>query len=293
MKCRLLGSILVCIAAAGAWAAGAPEEPGPGLYAEMQTSKGTMIFELDYRNTPLTAANFAGLAKGILKNSAKEAGTPFFDGMPIYRAIKGYAVFIGDPVGTGSGGPGYSLPRESTGKLSAAEEGVLVMDGLVTESAGSRFFITIHGDASLDSKYTSFGQIVSGKAVLKKLKIGDIIESIKILQIGAEAEALSIDQNIFDNLLAAGRMTEVNNLKVIDPALADIVHSLGEERRKSRTGIYYSILTEGKGAPPASGNRVSMHYTGTLIDGTVFDSSKSRGQTFDFTMGRTASSPDG
>ncbi len=277
MKLRLPGLVLLCFSTAGIWASGTREDPGPGLYAHITTVKGTMVFKLDYNNTPLTVTSFAGLAQGVLNNSARNKGVPYYDGMPIDSIVRDYAVFIGEH--------GESLPREMTGRISASSPGVLVMDGLSTESSASRFFITIHGDEFLDSKYTSFGEIVSGESTLKRLKAGDIIQSIEILKTGSEARAFPITQDSFDRLLLKGRTTEVNNLEAIDPALAEIVHSLGEGRKKSRSGIYYSVLTEGEGPAPSSGDRVSMHYIGSLLDGTVFDDSRIRDQTFDFTMG--------
>ncbi len=277
MKLRLTGLVLFCFSTAGLWASGNQENPGPGLYAHIKTAKGTMVFKLDYNNTPLTVTSFAGLAQGILSHSTRDAGVPYYDGIPIDSVVRSYVAFIGEH--------GESLPREMTGKISASSPGVLVMDGLSTESSASRFFITIHGDEFLDSKYTSFGEIVSGDSTLKRLRAGDIIQSIEILKNGSEANAFPITQDSFDKLLLKGRAAEVKNLETIDPALAEIVRSLGEGRKKSRSGIYYAILTEGEGPAPSSGDKVSMHYIGSLLDGTVFDNSKIREQTFDFTVG--------
>ncbi|RLW70561.1 MAG: hypothetical protein B6D68_00670, partial [spirochete symbiont of Stewartia floridana] len=74
-------------------------------------------------------------------------------------------------------------------------------------------------------------------------------------------------------------------LAAIDPTLSDIVLSLGPERKKSMTGIYYAVLEEGEGAVPQTGDQVAIHYTGSFVDGQIFDSSKSREQPFEFTVG--------
>ncbi len=162
---------------------GAAELPD-GLYARMSTNRGTVVFTLDYRNTPLTTANFCALAEGTL------TGSPFYDGLTFYRHAAHYAIFSGDPENTGEGGPGYTLPREKDGALETDAAGVLVMDGFPEESSGSRFFITQSADAFLKSKYTPFGRVVSGKPVVFRLRKGDRIESLRILRVGKEAEEL-------------------------------------------------------------------------------------------------------
>ncbi len=291
MRRCFFGLLIAVIVSAWGWAANSKEELATGLYAQFKTPRGTMIFELDYENTPLTVANFVGLARGVLKNTHKEPGDPFFDGMPVYKAIKDYALFIGYPGKMYGEYSGSTFPREKTAKLSAEAPGVLVMDGLVSESFGSQFFITIQGDGFLDDKYTSFGKIVSGIDVLKKLKEDDIINSITILQIGADAEAFPITQSNFDALLAAARKAEVENLAAIDPTLSDIVFDLGPERKKSISGIYYAVLKPGEGTTPQTGNQVAIHYTGSLVDGQIFDSSLSRGQPFEFTVGEDSMIP--
>ena len=127
------------------------------------------------------------------------------------------------------------------------------MDGFATESAGSRFFITLSGDAFLDSKYTSFGRMVSGGSILRRLGLGDVVESIRILRIGDEAEALTIDQEMFQRLIASARRAEIDNLRGIDPDLGDAVGALGDAREKTSTGIYYLTVEEGEGTSPPTG----------------------------------------
>ncbi len=244
-----------------------------------------MIFRLDYDRTPLTVTNFCGLAQGTLPNDVLDEGQPYFDGLEFYREAPGYAIFSGDHEGSGSGGPGYTITREAGALISAGAPGVLVMDGFVTESAGSRFFITKEGDAFLDTKYTGFGRLVFGDRVLKKLGKGDIIESVKIIQVGAQASRLRFNEKTFEELSAQAQASEIEALYIADTALAEAVNALGPERQKTSTGVYYEVVTPGTGGSPVSGDRVSMHYTGKLLDGTVFDSTLSRGTTFDFTLG--------
>ena len=268
------------------WASGSNDELGPGLYAEFKSTRGNMIFRLDPDRTPLTVTNFCGLAEGSLPNDFREPGEPFYDGLTFYREAAGYAIFSGDPTGDGTGGPGYTFPRETGALISTGAPGILVMDGFSTESAGSRFFILHEGDAFLDSKYTAFGRIISGSNTLKKIHQGDVIESIEIIRVGGEARRLKFNPDTFSEYLERAKLAEIETLRIINPDLADAVLALGDEQQKTPTGIYYEVLKTGEGGKPGPGAQVSMHYTGTLLDGTVFDSSRDRDQTFDFILGK-------
>ncbi|CAD7838295.1 Peptidyl-prolyl cis-trans isomerase [Olavius algarvensis spirochete endosymbiont] len=266
------------------WASGSTEKLPPGLYAQINTNRGKMIFMLTLDETPLTVANFCGLAEGTISNKLFDPGIPYFDDLSFYREAPNYAVFSGDPLENGTGGPGYSIPRETQTQISASEPGILTMDGYITESAGSRFFITQQGDRFLDTKYTAFGKLVSGKGTLMRTRKGDRIESIRILRI--EIPAITFDDVKFAELYEAARLAEIENLKETNPNLARAVIDLGDEREKTPTGIYFAVKEKGSGEKPVAGSRVSVHYTGILLDGTVFDSTSTRDQTFDFTLGQ-------
>ena len=80
------------------------------LQAKIETSKGNIIIELEFIKTPMTVANFVGLAEGTIENDAKEIGTPYFDGIKFHRVINDFMIQGGDPTGTGSGGPVGSPP---------------------------------------------------------------------------------------------------------------------------------------------------------------------------------------
>jgi peptidyl-prolyl cis-trans isomerase A (cyclophilin A) len=239
--------LLLTMPFAALMAAGTEEELGPGLYAELTTNRGVMVFLLDPSNTPLAVANFCGLAEGLLPNDEKGPGIPYYDGLTFYREAPEYAVFSGDPQGTGTGGPGYTIPREPGAVISTESPGTLVMDGLFTESAGSRFFITIQGDPFLDSKYTAFGRIISGERVLKKLHRDDVLESVRVIRVGEKAQSFSFDKASFDELYASARDNEIEALGEANPALPEVIKALGDDMVKTYTGIYYQVLSEGEG----------------------------------------------
>ena len=82
-----------------------------GIYAKIATPKGAITIKLEHEKTPMTVANFVGLAEGTLENNVREKGTPYYDGLTFHRVIADFMVQGGDPTGTGAGGPG---DRKST-----------------------------------------------------------------------------------------------------------------------------------------------------------------------------------
>jgi len=124
---------------------------------------GDISIALDYQNAPGTCANFVSLVdKG------------FYDGLTFHRIIKGFMIQGGDPKGTGSGGPGYSIKGEfrSNGvkNLLSHQRGVVSMArSQDPDSAGSQFFICDKNDEFLDGNYAAFGKVVAGMDVVDKI----------------------------------------------------------------------------------------------------------------------------
>ena len=90
-----------------------------GVYAEITTDRGTILIKLTMDETPMTVANFVGLAEGKISNEAKEPGVPYYDGLLFHRVIstangdpQDFMIQGGDPTGTGRGGPGYRFADE-------------------------------------------------------------------------------------------------------------------------------------------------------------------------------------
>ena len=97
------------------------------LKAKMETSKGDILLELEFEKTPMTVANFVGLAEGKIQNDAKPLGTPYYDGIIFHRVIPDFMIQTGDPEGTGRGGPGYNFPDEIDPSLTHSGPGILSM----------------------------------------------------------------------------------------------------------------------------------------------------------------------
>ncbi|NBB76623.1 MAG: peptidylprolyl isomerase, partial [Bacteroidetes bacterium] len=174
-----------------------------GLYAEFDTSKGKIVCLLEFEKTPLTVANFVGLAEGTkeLGGGKGTTGTKFYDGLTFHRVIPDFMVQGGCPLGTGTGGPGYTFPDEIDSSLKHDRPGILSMANAGPGTNGSQFFITHVPTPWLDGKHTVFGHVVDGQDVVNAISQGDVINSLTITRIGEAAESFKSDQAAFDALL--------------------------------------------------------------------------------------------
>ncbi len=124
---------------------------------------GEIKIELDYKNAPISSANFVSLVnKG------------FYDGLTFHRIIKGFMIQGGCPLGNGTGGPGYSIKGEfrSNGvnnQLSHKRGVISMARAMNPNSAGSQFFICDKDDLFLDGQYAAFGHVIEGMDVVDKI----------------------------------------------------------------------------------------------------------------------------
>lgn len=168
----VVGSFLIMMTGGEADAAEGGWKSTPGVYAVIKTSEGTIVVELFPDAAPKSVENFIGLAEGTKPFTDPVAGVkakrPYYDGTKFHRIITGFMMQGGDPTGTGGGGPGYTIPDEFAGqKMKYDRPGRLAMAKTnAPNSAGSQFFITTKPYPSLNNKYTIFGQVVEGQAVV-------------------------------------------------------------------------------------------------------------------------------
>ena len=162
-------------------------EKKEGLFAEMQTTKGTILLYLEMDKAPLTVANFVALAEGDMPNKAKGAGEPYYDGIKFHRVIADFMIQGGDPDGNGMGGPGYNFKDEFHPTLRHDKAGILSMANAGPGTNGSQFFITHKETPWLDGRHSVFGHVVEGQDVVNAIQQGDVIEHVKIIRKGKEA----------------------------------------------------------------------------------------------------------
>ena len=252
-----------------------------GMYAKINTTKGDILIKLEYEKTPLTVANFVGLAEGEIKNNSKKAGEAYYDGLKFHRVIADFMIQGGCPDGTGSGSPGYQFPDEFHPDLKHTGPGILSMANAGPGTNGSQFFITHKETPWLDGKHSVFGNVVEGQDIVDAIEQGDIMNSIKIIREGKAAKEFNAKE-IFET-----EQKKINTKKEAEQKrAAEAFKKLTKDAKKTESGLAYFIIKEGDGAQAEAGKTVSVHYTGKLIDGTKFDSSLDRGQPIDFPLGQ-------
>src|SRR5215469_17309445 len=160
-------------------AAQQPSRPD-GLYAEIRTSKGLIVARLEPDLTPMTVANFVGLAEGTIANAAFDPGRPFFDGTVYHRVVPGHVIQTGVPQSDRARNPGYTFPNEIHARLSHNHAGALNMANAGPNTNASQFCITLGDRSYLDGDYTVFGEVVQGLDVVIKIAQGDAVESVRI-----------------------------------------------------------------------------------------------------------------
>lgn len=170
-----------------------------GLYAKINTNKGSILIELAFEKAPGTVGNFVGLAEGNIDNTAKPPGEPYYNGLVFHRVIPDFMIQGGCPQGSGMGGPGYNFKDEFHPDLIHNKPGALSMANAGPNTNGSQFFITHVPTDWLDGKHAVFGYVIEGQDVVDSIRRGDSIESVEIIRQGAVAEG-------FDPLAAADQL---------------------------------------------------------------------------------------
>jgi peptidyl-prolyl cis-trans isomerase A (cyclophilin A) len=143
-------------------------EPLPAnLFATLHTNRGDIRIRLFPNHAPRTVRNFVGLAEGSQEWQDPQNGQarhePFFDGLGFHRVIAGFMIQGGCPLGTGTGGPGYTFDDEIHPELTFAKTYLLAMANagkrMGKGTNGSQFFVTVAATPHLQGKHTIFGEI--------------------------------------------------------------------------------------------------------------------------------------
>ncbi|MCB0409692.1 MAG: peptidylprolyl isomerase [Flavobacteriales bacterium] len=252
-----------------------------GMYAKIETNKGDIYLALEYKKTPMTVANFVGLAEGSQTNTAKAAGEPYYDGIKFHRVIANFMIQTGCPLGTGTGDPGYKFGDEIDETLKHTGPGILSMANAGPGTNGSQFFITHVKTDWLDGKHTVFGHVIDGQNIVDSIKQGDVMNKVTILRKGSDAEKFDAPKVFIEE--------QANLEKKMEEKLAKkkaeeekILTEVTKGTQKTASGLHYIIEKAGEGESPAATSTVKVHYEGKFLDGKIFDSSIQRGQPIEF-----------
>ena len=191
MRSRLIAVVIGAIAllavlglpslgAVGPADAQQPTPPSQGAKKVKQSAVITMEkggeikFDFFPEDAPKTVENFVTLAR-----------KGFYDGLTFHRVEPGFVVQGGDPQGNGMGGPGYKIKAEFN-KQKHVRGAVAMARSNDPDSAGSQFYIVLAPANFLDGKYTVFGMVTSGMDVVDKIRVGDKMKSVKIVDATAQ-----------------------------------------------------------------------------------------------------------
>jgi len=282
MRLLLLSLFMLSIA----FANGKTEEKlADGIYAKIVTDKGNILIKLEHEKAPMTVANFVGLAEGNFKPDTLTFTKPYYDGLKFHRVIADFMIQAGDPLGNGSGGPGYAFPDEIDTTLKHDAPGILSMANAGPRTNGSQFFITHKATPWLDGKHTVFGRLIEGQDVVNAIQQNDIIQKIEIIRVGKLATKFNATE-VFNSKVKEYKDAEIAATKKrIETFRAEIIADY-PNAKQTESGLMYQISKEGNGTYPMPGQTVEVHYSGFFPNGSKFDSSVDRNSPLKFVLGK-------
>ncbi len=230
-----------------------------GLYANLHTNQGDIIIKLAYKKTPLTVINFVGLAEGT-KDSNKQIGKPFYNGLKFHRVIDNFMIQGGDPEGNGTGGPGYKFVDEIT-DLTHNDSGILSMANSGVNTNGSQFFITHRATPWLNGKHTVFGHVVEGMEVVNSIKQDDFIRKVKIVRIGEDAKKFKTDEAAFVKANSKYQAKEDLAKAKKVARIAEFAKIKHPNAKENKDGYFVYINQNGSGEKPSKGDLVKIALT--------------------------------
>ena len=254
-----------------------------GIYADFNTNKGRFSVLLDHRNTPMTVANFVGLAEGSLSNITYPAGKPFFNGSVWHRVVPGHVIqggepaVVKDPANKESSSTGYEIPNEIS-SLSHNKAGMIGMANSGPHTNTCQYYITLGDRSYLDGNYTLFGEVVEGMDVVNKITQGDSTKSITIVRAGEDSEKFIVSDQMFKTLTDKQWRKVRYEKEFKDASTEKYINDTYPGLVKDTSGVRYKIIKEGKGSLPAEGAELKLSYKGRQIAGTEFFSTSEGGK---------------
>lgn len=249
------------------------QEPYPeGLYAELTTPKGLIVLSLDFRRTPMTVANFVGLAEGTIRNQAIPSGEPFYNNTAFHRVAPGHVIQAGIPMSDVSSTPGYSLPNEIHPELGHGRAGMVGLANQGPHTGKCQFYITLGDRSYLDGDYAVFGEVYDGMDVVRSITPGDPIDEVRIVRVGREAGAFRPTTESFRQM----RREVWRRVRAEEEARAQAdqayLEAVYPHAVVTESGWSSVVMREGTGPMPNPGDTVMVRYTGRTVRGMAFAS---------------------
>ncbi|TPN85307.1 peptidylprolyl isomerase [Aquimarina algicola] len=279
-----------------------------GVYAEIITNKGTAVAKLYHKETPMTVANFVALAEGTnTKVDSTYKGKKYYNGIVFHRVIKDFMIQTGDPLGTGTGDPGYKFPDEIVDTLTHKSKGILSMANSGPDTNGSQFFITLKETPWLNGKHTVFGEIVVGQDIIDSIGVVETApgdkpkQEIKMLEVniirkGSDAKSFDAETTFNDKLkvIEEEKAEQERIEKERNDAVAAKFNEIKTSAKKLDSGLEIAFINEGDGEKPKATDMVTINYAGFFTDGKIFDTNLSeKAKEFGIYDERRASVPQG
>lgn len=258
-----------------------------GLYAEIITSKGTMVAQLAYDKTPIAVANFISLAEGtntMVDSVYKEK--KFYNGLIFHRVIDSFMIQGGDPLGNGSGSPGYRFKHEPHPDLKHNKPGILAMANSGPDTNGSQFYITEVPKPHLDRGYTVFGELVMGIEIQDsisnvKTDASDkpltevLIQEVNIIRKGGAAKDFDAPKVFKNHFIEEAKREKAKKEKaeaIIKATKSKFIEQK-EASIKLASGLQYYISEIGEGEKLPSDAQVKTHYAVYFESGKLLQTS--------------------
>jgi cyclophilin family peptidyl-prolyl cis-trans isomerase len=272
---------LALLAAAFSPACRGPKYP-EGLFAEITTNKGLIVLQLEFEKTPMTAANFVGLAEGTIENAAFPPGRPYFDGTKWHRVVPGHVIQCGIAAGGKAEDPGYEFPNEIVlPELNHGRAGMVNMANGGPHTNASQWCITLGDRSYLDGDYTVFGHVAEGLDVVMAVVQGDAVRTVKIVRVGRKARAFKPTTESFKAMVDAARVRVVRDDAAKRARETELVRTEWPNAIDAGNGVKYVVLKPGQGQAPVAGARVKVAYSGKApLAGKSFVSTADEGQPY-------------
>ena len=272
------------------------EKYSDGLYAEVTTSKGVIVLQLEFEKVPVAVASFVGLAEGTIENEVLALGQPYYNGSRWHRVMPGHVIQCGMPANSTAGSPGYEYPNEIVQGLSHGAAGRVGVANGGPHTNGSQWYITLGDRSYLDGDYTVFGHVVSGLDYAFAITQEDLIQTVKIIRVGAAANSFHPNTLTFQKLVEVKKQETQQEERKQAEATEAYIRSQYPEAMP----FFRQVITQpGTGMLPRPGEKLRVKYTGQIPGGDSFVSTSDNGkpwygaaaEEFDFVVGTSRITP--